>query len=250
MMNVDDIFSKAIEISLKKSKIHQKNLQYHINEKFNNNDIDIKYIDSIIKFIKSSPITTRINNISFFDDFNTNPIIKNRFDGKSIETLINDSYYQYRFKKESKLFNKVYDNIEPSYRVKYGSINIKNLIEGDDNTSSYGNITIFYKNEIKNRCTFTYGNSEETMMYICTYEYFAHLLFHMPIEDIKLIIEIIENNKSIKKMRTYIEVQIHGIINILNDVEKITIPHTYFKEYENKIKNFIEKYPQVKIIFY
>jgi hypothetical protein len=250
MTNTNDIYNKAMEISIKKSKIHEKNLYYHINEKFINNDIDIKYVDIIKEFIKSSSITTRMKNIEIFENFIINPFIQNRFYNKTKEDLLNDSYFQYRYKKESKLFNKTYDDIEPSNRIKYGSINIKNLIEGDENSKSYGDISIFYKNEIKNRCTFTYGNSEETMMYICTYDYFLHLLYHMPINDIKLIIELIEKNESKLKMKTYIEVQIHGSINILSDIEKITLPYNLYKQYENKIKKFNETYPQIEIQIY
>lgn len=129
-------------------------------------------------------------------------------------------------------------------------MNIKNIISGDETTTMYGDITLFYKSNIKNRMTFTYGNSEKTMEYICTFTYFSHLLYHMPIQDIKIFIDILDKGDSINKMRTYIEIQIHGDINLLNDIDKITISNSKYNLNKEIINKFIKTYPNIIIEVY
>jgi hypothetical protein len=247
---------KAIKSSILKSKTHENNLKHLIVNKFIENNIDTSYIDLIKTYISSCPITTRVKSIctdgqTIFDHLFHEKGIKNRFENKSQEELKIDSYFTYRFNKESKLFNKIYDNVTPEDRVKYGSINIKKSIEGDELAKQYGDVSVFYKETIKDRCTFTYGNSEATMWYVCTYKHFLHLLYHMPIEDIKLIIDLINNQGNLKSnMRTYIEVQIHGIINIDSDIDSLTMSNVIFNANKKEIDKLINSYPQIKIKIY
>lgn len=245
---MNSIQTQAIQKSIIKSRIHQNNLEHLIINKFLENNIDTKYIDLIHEYIKSAPITIRLKsniNKSIFQSFIEEPFIKNRFDNKTNDQLKSDSYFTYRFNKESKIFNKIYDNSEPFERVKYGSINIKNSIEGDELAKSYGDFSVFLNESIKDRCTFTYGNSEATMWYVCTYKYFKHLLFHMPIEDIKLIIDLIDKNYINKHMKTYIEIQIHGEINIQTDINKITLSKSLYDLNKISIDKFRSIYPQI-----
>lgn len=247
---MNDKQKQAMSLSIKKSKIHENNLTHIIINKFIKNNIDVKYIDLIHNYIASAPITCRLKSIdknskSIFKNFIEESIIKNRFDDKTIDELKLDTYFTYRFNKESKIFNKIYDDSNPSNRVKYGSINVKNKIEGDELAASYGDFSVFMNESIKDRCTFTYGNSEESMWYICTYKHFTHLLYHMPIEDINLIIDLINNNLNIKKMITYIEIQFHGDINIVTDINKFTLPSELYDLHKNDIIKIQEIYPHI-----
>ena len=240
----------AIKKSIVKSKIHENNLSHLIIIKFLENNIDIKYIDLIHEYIKSAPITIRLKskdvyNKCIFQSFLEEPIIKNRFDNKTNDELKLDSYFTYRFNKESKIFNKLYDESQPYDRVKYGSINIKNSIEGDELANSYGDISVFLNESIKERCTFTYGNSEATMWYVCTYKHFKHLLYHMPIDDIKLIIDLIDNNYVNRKMKTYIEIQMHGEINLSRDINKFTLSKSLYDLHKSHIETLQKLYPQI-----
>jgi hypothetical protein len=129
-------------------------------------------------------MTTKIK-CNTLADFIKCPILKNKLELNTGDA----SYSQYRKTKEDTLFHKAYENCIDSDRVKYGSLNLKNLISGDPLAAMYGDTNIFYKNDIKDRISFLYGNSESDIMYVCTFKFFKHLLYHMPICDIKLLIE-------------------------------------------------------------
>ena len=67
----------------------------------------------------------------------------------------------------------------------------------------------------------------------------------MPIQDIKLIIDLIDKNYINKNMRTYIEIQIHGEINIQTDINKITLSKSLYDLNKTSIDNFRTIYPQI-----
>ena len=249
-MNLKDNQKLALKNSQLKSKIHQKNLIHLIHEKFIVNNIDISYIDKIETYINTYvSLTTKIK-CNILEHFIKSPILKNKLELEPSDT----SYNQYRKIKEDTLFHKAYENCVDSDRVKYGSLNLKNLISGDPLATIYGDTNIFYKNDIKERITFLYGNSESSIMYVCTFNYFKHLLYHMPINDIKLLVELIDNISidilSLKNFSSYIEFQIHGIVDLTKDVEKITISETTYNENKEIIDKFISKYSMIDVIIY
>jgi hypothetical protein len=231
----------ALKNSNIKSKVYENNLKHLISIKFIENDIDLEYIDKICNIIINQPITTRINtNFNFFDSFIKEPRIKNKYE---IMNLHNDKF---RYDIENKLFKDAYKNTKNTEFVKYGSINIFNKITGDDTTKGYGNIIIFYRNNIKNRCSFVYGDSFNNMLYVCTYKYFRHLLYHMPINDIKKLIKLCDNEIIEEQLSTYIEVQIHGDIVPAN-IEKIAIDKNTYDANISKI-NIIKELYQIEFI--
>ena len=101
---------------------------------------------------------------NIFDIFIENPKLKNIFE----VSFNNDKYLDRRKQVEDLLFSKVYTDCDIKGRPKYGSINIIKNIEGDNLCKGYGNVCLKYKDEIKNRTTFTFGDSFREMMYICT----------------------------------------------------------------------------------
>lgn len=244
-MELTDKQKLAIKNSLVKSKIHEKNLMHLIMEKFISNNIDTSYIDKIKDYIMANVTLTTKMYCRTLQNFIDNPILKNR-----LELNADSSYSNYRIVKEDTLFHKAYEGCNPSERVKYGSLNLKNLISGDPLASSYGETTIFYKNDVKDRTTFLYGNSDASHMYICTFKHFVHILHHMPISDIKILIQLIENNKPVSNLLSYIEIQLHGIIDLTRDVEKITMDGKTYQTNKNIVDNFIAKYPIIEVIIY
>lgn len=227
---------KALKFAELKAKIHENNLKHLITIKFINNDINLEYIDKICNLIKNKPITTRINTtFNFFDSFLKDPRIKNRYE---VTNTTNDLY---RFEIENKLFNDAYKNCNPSEFVKYGSINITDNISGDEKTTSYGNIVIFYRDDIKKRCSFVYGDSFTKQLYVCTYKYFMHLLYHLDISDIKNLVDLCDNNGISNILNTYIEIQIHGDIVPAN-IEKISIDKSTYDKNKTQINTIKELY--------
>ncbi len=235
----------AIKNAGKKSKIHQKNLHHLVVDKFIQNNINIEYIDKITNYIRTeTSLTTKMPSM-VLDKFLTDPILKNRLELYAITGSYGD-----RSIKEDKIFNDAYKDVVASERVKYGSLNLKNLISGDPLASSYGDTTIFYKNDMKKRTTFLYGNSCSTMMYICTFEHCEHLLYHMPIKDINILINIVDGVKNDTHFKSYVEIQLHGTIDITRDVEKFTISNDKYLINKTVIDKFINKYHNIDIIIY
>ena len=252
---LNELQKEAIKKSKIKAKIHARNLKHLIINKFIENNIDLIYIDKIIDYIKQkSYITTMIPLMTtksvpiqnIFDIFIENPKLKNIFE----ISFNNLSYLDTRKQVEDLLFAKVYKDCDIKERPKYGSINIIENIEGDKLCKMYGNICLKYKDEIKNRTTFTFGDSFYKMMYICTYDNLDHLLYHFDIHTIKIIIDIINGNHDNKNISQYIEAQIHGDVNIMCDIESIRISKQIYDNNKDKITNFINKYPNIEILVY
>jgi hypothetical protein len=241
-MELTDRQKLAISNSIKKSKIHEKNLMHLVTNKFLDNNIDVSYIDKIKEYILNNVTLTTKFRCQTLEKFIENPILKNVFEIHGIN--------QTRVKIENNLFHKAYDNCEHSERVKYGSLNLKNLISGDPCAISYGDCTIFYKNNIKDRTTFMYGDSYADVMYICTFKYFVHLLYHLPISDIQIFIDLIDKKENTSKFRSYVEIQLHGVVDLTKDVQQITMTNDVYQKNKNLVDNFINKYPMIEVVVY
>ena len=248
---LNELQKEVIKKSNIKAKIHAKNLKHLIINKFIDNDIDIKYIDTIIDYIKNKsyvttmvPLNTKYGDIkNIFDIFIENPKLKNVF--KILNTNHN---LDFRKEVEDLLFFKMYKNCNNKERPKYGSINIIENIGGDKLCVMYGDICLKYKDNIKQRVTFTFGDSFGKMLYICTYEHLDHLLYHFDVITIRNLIDIIKGTT--KNISQYIEAQIHGDVDITRDIKNIRIPKDKYDTNKEKIEKFIKKYPNIEILVY
>ena len=236
-----------------KAKIHEKNLKHLILEKFSKSNIDYKYIDKIKNYIKDkSYITTMVPIITnkdakqrnIFEIFIENPKLKNIFE------ISNNTDLLLRKKAEDLLFVKAYTNCDASLRPKYGSINLIENIMGDELCKMYGEICLKYKQDIKKRTTFTFGDSFTFMMYLCTYNYFEHILYHFDTNTLNSIINLIDNNNNNIKLYQYIEAQIHGDVDISTDIESISISKKLYEKNIDIINKFINKYKNIDILVY
>jgi hypothetical protein len=255
-----DVLSELQKEALKKTnlkaKLHIKNMKHMIVNKFIENDINLEYIDKIINYIKQHAyITTMIPLMTtkstpirnIFDIFIENPKLKSIFEiGNDI------NYLNTRKKAEDILFVKVYKDCENKERPKYGSLNIIENIKGDDLCIQYGDICLKYKDDIKSRTTFTFGDSFGMMMYICTFENLEHILYHLDIKSLHILIKIIDgnSNNTTEKLSQYIECQIHGNVDITRDIENIRISKEKYNTNKDKITAFINKYPNIEILVY
>ena len=251
-MDLTDNQKKALSNATKKAKLHQKNMSFYVRKKFIENHLDISYIDKIIKYFNNKiKISTRIRySTHIFDSFIKDPKIKNKYELFNLDAETSDNY---RYSIENQLFNNAYESCSPNERVKYGSFNITNKLGGDANTIMYSEINMIYKNHIKKRCTFTYADSFNGQSYICTFTYFEHLLYHMNLTDIKLLIKIIDDPFNINvndKLKQYIELQIHGDINLNNDIEIMEIPKHIYDANKIVIDKLIKCVPNIIIDIY
>jgi len=241
-MELTECQKLAIINSIKKSKIHEKNLLHLVMNKFLENNIDVSYIEKIKDYILNNVTLTTKFRSHTLEKFIQNPILKN--------TLELNGANPYRITKEDLIFHNAYKDCQHSERVKYGSLNLKNLISGDPLAATYGDATIFYKNNIKDRTTFLYGNSDASILYICTFKHFTHLLYHMPISDIQIFIDLIDKKEVTLNFRSYVEIQLHGLVDLTKDVHQISISDNVYQKNKNLVDNFINKYPMIEVIVY
>jgi hypothetical protein len=234
----------ALKKSDKKAKIYTKDLMHLIENKFSENNISLTYIPKIVDYIKNnSYITTMVPMI--FDKLILSPVLKNCFE---VRTHVDE----HRQKVEDILFCNAYTISNNSERPKYGSVNLIDNIAGDPNCSIYGNICLKYKEHIKSRTTFTFGDTYGDIYYICTFNNLTHLLYYLDINTLKHIINIIDNKKIYLHnfLPTYIEAQIHGTVNICTDIDYISMSSTVYNQHKQSIDNFQKKFPFVQILIY
>jgi hypothetical protein len=250
---ISSIQFEAMKISHKKAKLHEKNLYHLVYKNFLRNNIDPKYINLITDYIKNnSYITTMVPSYtkygirkSIFEIFIENPKLKNLYEISFISTSGTDI----RTKTENLLFHNIYNGCEPHLKPKYGSVNIIENIGGDLLCKAYGDICLKYKNNIKDRISFTFGDSFEGMLYVCTYKYLQHILYHFDKITLNNMIGIIDGKKSTGNTR-YIEAQIHGNVDISEDIESIHIPNDIYNRNKDIIDIFTITYPNIKILIY
>jgi hypothetical protein len=245
---------EAMKKSNLKAKIHEKNLYHLIYNNFLTNNIDPSYINKITDYIKNnSYITTMVPSISkkntpyisIFEIFIENPKLKNIYEINNN----NHTYLTTRTKTENLLFHNIYNGCDAQLKPKYGSINIIKNIGGDPLCKWYGDICLKYKDNIKVRVTFTFGDSFGGMMYLCTYKYLQHILYHFDKKTLDNLIGIVDGKKSTGNTQ-YIEAQIHGDVDISKDVESIHIPNKVYEQDKFNIDKFQKLYPNIEILIY
>lgn len=169
-------------------------------------------------------------------------IVKDTHYRNQFETFKSKGTYNHsrRIVWENKLFDNLYGlSTSNGYeRPKYGSLCISNKINKSIH-NYYGNCYFTLNDIVKKRTTFTLGDtgaqSGNTPVFSLDYSYICY--------------SIINNNikSPIKHMQTcytYIEVQIHGPINIATDIISIHIPNNYVLK-KDTLKNLKDKGIQI-----
>lgn len=222
------------------NELQVKAIEY-INEMNRIKCIELKYKDEdakkIIEHFDKSKIHIHFKPSVLAKHLIDDPYYRNQFETK---TTGGSTDLARRRKWESSLFNQIYNEADHSDRVKYGLLNITNTIF--DNTAKiYGDSYFILNNNIKKRCSFTYGDS---CNFPTTYSFLYpnQFLNKLPENFTNYII----NNKFEKlnnMLNTYIEVQIHGDIKIDRDIDKIMINKIYKHENEGVLlENISAKY--------
>jgi hypothetical protein len=226
---MNDIQSKALHYAKKKAKIFNKQVYYNSLTRFINMGYDEDLLHKVIDYI------TKIDLIIHFDGrwLSSADKIKNGFEifGTNTNTFL-ESWTVQRLDWENNLFGGIYDkSCDPSLRVKYGCLNLLNDRCGCRSATVYGQSYAIMKNEIKNRTSFIAGDSSGKQSHICTFDHFSHLLLYISDKLLRDIIttmcdsseEKYKNISGVSYSYEYIEAQIHGDIDIKNDIEKIML---------------------------
>lgn len=240
MENLTETQKEALEIARKKSKIHEKGLIYHIKNLLIEYEIDESFLDKFRNFLNEKVEIVSHCKLTFKNILDE-PVLKSIYETNTK----GEAYLSNRTNIESNMFNKKYDNCDVKERPKYASLNISMHKNGNPLCQRYGNKVIFFNENIKKRSSFMYGDSFGGQMYLCTFEYPLAILYHMK-NDIKKIENIMNNINDY--LNSYIEVQIHGNIDLITDIKKIIITE---KEFENELEDiliFKELFEHIEIV--
>jgi hypothetical protein len=129
----------------------------------------------------------------------------------------------------------------PSERPKYGSLNL--LRSANGSAAQYGCCYLVFKNEVKERVTFTAGDSFGAQAGdVGTIEHLEHLLLRR--HDLKNIIRVAlgEDGRGDDTGYSYIEAQVHGPVEFAKDFEALVISAGYRgTPSEPKLRAFAKK---------
>lgn len=176
-----------------------------------------------------------------------------------LEYLVNDIYYRNQFQTsnsngllsyaqrvdwESKLFGGTYGDVDGFYRVKYGPLNITNDPNGVKFATGYGDSYLLLKNEVKDRTSFTHGDSAGGMHEIATFNNFHHILNKLTDDLLNKIIKLSRGDEISFESNYgfYIECQYHGEILLDRDLECIVVNKRH--QYDKNINELLQKFGQ------
>ena len=227
--NLTEIQTKAMAYVFKKSKIFSHSIEMMLLKRFLEMNYTKQDFQTVTKFIKTVPIIIHFHPQKMIDYLINDTHYRNLFETK---TSSGSTSTEARTKWENVLFNKLYNDSIPIDRVKYGVININNDPNGCPSATSYGDSYIELKDNIKNRTSFTYGDSSSQDIHICSFKGFYNILYYMPQTCLKQIIESALNsiqNKPMVKISgmSYIEAQYHGPVRLKMDVKSLVINSKY-----------------------
>jgi len=155
---------------------------------------------------------------------------------------------------EQNLFGDLYEKSQAIDRPKYGTLNLTNNISGVPACTRYGDSFVIYREHMRNRITFVFGDTCKMQNHIATLQGFCHILYYVENKLLKEMIDI--SNGTIKSSTMnyspYLDIQIHGPIIINDDFESLNIPlkHKNNKGFMENLQEFNHTHSKVKINFF
>ena len=232
---------KALEFSLKKSRIFSKNIHENLMLKFIERGLNGKDLENVVNYVKSVPVIIHVNLDKTLKYFVNDIYYKNLFETR---TTGGSNWLDGRIDWENQLFNNIYHDAENSERVKYGTLNITNNTAGVNCCKGYGDSYLILKEHVKDRITFIYGDSSKKDLHICTFKHFNSILLFIEDKLLNEIIEIANNKKNNSTILygMYIEAQIHGQVNFNKDIELLMVNKKH--NTDSNIKNLLDEFSE------
>ena len=243
---LSDTCKKAYKYCTKKSKVLSKYIYPNLLMNFTKLGYTEDDLTTVIKYIQNeASITINVNHKTIIRHLVNDDHYKNCFEiGNTHKAVSTDP----RFCAESNMFNKLYDTCNAIDRVKYGSINLFDSEHGNPTCTAYGDVVLVLKNDIKKRTSFTVGDSFLMQFHIGTFQYASIFLINLKEPLIHELIRFIKTRKKLTPYEilhlyqigkfAYIEIQIHGLIRLNEDIEKLII---HKKNMSQKINEFCDK---------
>ncbi|WP_282037866.1 DUF3626 domain-containing protein [Saccharicrinis aurantiacus] len=151
---------------------------------------------------------------------------------------------------EKDIFSDAYQFAKPSERPKYGSLNL--TMTEDGSSPRFGSCYFLVKPEVKERATFTYGDTYESPRELGTIDNFE-LINAAILKDLftrgtalgekdtnvndflkltnRLLPQTLDSRdyrRASKNLDFYIEAQIHGDISLYNDIDSLVVEFSYW----------------------
>ncbi len=232
---------KAIEYFKKKAKIMNKSIKLQTLAKFYFNGYTEEQMETTLDYIKNKmPIVIHVK-METVGHLAKDTHYRNMFERNSSKYAFSANACP-RIEWEKNLFNGIYDQSTAFEKVKYGAINILNNPSGVFLAHGYGDSYLLLKQNVKERTSFVFGDSSSKQTHMCSFDCCSQILYY--VED-AMFHEIVKvANKLIPhsdyKYPYYIEMQIHGAINLSKDVECLVIndAHKIDKTIINIADNF------------
>lgn len=143
---------------------------------------------------------------------------------------------------EDNVFKGAYKSAPPAERPKYGVLNIVNDPRGVMRcVKQYGYAYLQLKKELRPRITFADRDTsyEGVTVVDCDWKHITVLMQSFTDNELYEVLHVATRKKSqgdSSVLNLYKEVQIHGLIQLETDVEKIVVDKAYFKKKKKTIK--------------
>lgn len=210
----------AVKFMKKKSKIIERQIKDLLFAKFCEMGYTHEDYVKTIEFVGNSDPVIHFKAANLIKHLEEDTHYRNMFEVRASGGSTSTSY---RSDKEGKIFYKFYNKSEPSERVKYGAINIFHSPLGVRSAHMYGDSYMILDDDVRNRISFLFGNSSNTHMHICTYAAFQQILYYIPENCLRYIIDRAIGKNGKEPNMAYVECQIHGPLLLSRDIKYIVL---------------------------
>lgn len=177
---------------------------------FRKMDCDEADLDLVLSYIRcQAPILIHVHMDRYIDQFLSSTHYKNLFEtGHGSGTTCKRSRAQW----EDRLFHSLYNDAQPSERVKYGVLNVSSDPAGVKSCLQYGESYFLLKSEnVRLRTTFAdsdTGSSHGAALGMC--EHYAHVLEKFPLEELAHLLTIAKSHQALPTMTSKLRADSHG----------------------------------------
>jgi hypothetical protein len=221
----------------------QKNLMVENNIKLKYETYELVKFNKLVTMFDKYRVTINFNCYNNLRNISADTHYRNQFEVRTSNGCFDN---ELRKQWENNLFGNKYYKSLGCDRVKYGNLHV-GTGKYNIRANGYGSCSLLLKNNIKQRCTFTYGDScSQNSETVYTFDY-PHMIYNR--------LDSHDFNKLLKQqpvaLGRYVEVQIHGKIKLNRDVEAVMAPNLYKKKPDvlMYLKNMVKK-NKINLIWY
>ena len=182
----------------------------------------LKDIEAVHHYIENyAPIIVHIHASRYMGLFVKDTHYRNQFETNTSSGSLSSTA---RIGWEDRMFTNRYHKANKFERVKYGAINLTNDPKGIQCCVGYGNSYFMLKESVRKRCTFTDMDSSSASSKIGVFKFGLHVIEGLSDPEMKAVIEGAKAMEvSSNVVATYKEIQIHGPLDLSQDIERLYV---------------------------